>query len=124
MSKINFNWKVGEVHLCKITNPKKDNYGKIIRVYRGRGDYFFSNDHDDWYEEDYEANDFEVRDVDNESDTVNVNVNNENYWREFTITTAREIFVKMEPKLIGNEKDMAKSAVKFAKALTAELKKL
>ena len=123
MSKINFNWKVGEVHLCKITNPQKDNYGKIIRVYRGKS-CFYSRDHDDWYEEDYQENDFEVRDVDNESDTVDVNVNNENYWKEFTINTAREIFVKMEPKFPGNEEGLAKSAVEFAKALTEELKKL
>ena len=123
MSKINFNWKVGEAHLCKITNPKKDNYGKIIRVYRGKV-VFYSNDHDDWYEEEYQADDFIVRDADNESDTVDVNVNNENYWREFTINTAREIFVKMEPKFPGNEEGLAKSAVEFAKALTEELKKL
>lgn len=123
MSKINFNWKVGDAHLCKITNPKKDNYGKIIRVYRGKS-CFYSNDHDDWYEEDYDQNDFIVTDVNNETSSVKVNVDNENYWNAFTSITAREIFIKMEPKLPGNEKDMAKRAVRFAKALTEELKKL
>ena len=124
MSKINFNWKVGYAHLCKITNPQKDNYGKIIRVYRGNS-CFYSRDHDDWYEEDYNQDDFIVTDVDNETSSVKVNVDNENYWKAFTSITARQIFINMQPGVVvGTEEDMAKTAVRFAVALTEELKKL
>ena len=63
MSKINFNWKVGEVHICKITNPKKDNYGKMIRVYRGKPCLYYRDD-DGRYEEDYNKDDLMVSDVD------------------------------------------------------------
>ena len=122
MSKINFNWKVGYAHLCKITNPQKDNYGKIIRVYRGNS-CFYSRDHDDWYEEDYDQDDFIVTDANNEGNTVKVNVDDDEYWNEFTAITAREIFIRrMNSETIY--KSMAKLAVKAAKALTDELKKL
>ena len=123
MSKINFDWKVGDPHFCKITNPKKDNYGNIVRVYRGGNGLFYSKDHDDWYEEDYDQDDFIVTDANNEGNTVKVNVDDDEYWNEFTAITAREIFIRrMNSETIY--KSMAKLAVKAAKALTDELKKL
>ena len=121
MSKIHFNWKVGTDHLCKITNPQKLNYGKIVIVHRGNY-MFYSGDHDDWCEENYAEDDFVVTDVAGPSDVM-VKVDNDNYWNKFTAETARMLFTGVDfSKMILHEKEIARNAVIWAKALTEELK--
>ena len=120
MGKIHFEWKVGTDHLCRITNSQKLNYGKIVIVHRGNYTYY-TGDHDDWCEENYTEDDFVVTDVNGPSD-VRVNVDEEQYWREFTAETARQLFIAREPKLMSERKNIAQWSVRWAQELTEELK--
>lgn len=115
-------WKCGEWHWCKVVNPEKDNYGVIVRVYRSwDGDWYYTKDCDDWYEEEYRADDIVITDV--HDSKCEVKVMDDEYWNEFTNKTARDILVKLvENHTAERYEDFAIEAANFAQALTDKLR--
>lgn len=88
-SKIKWGWNV--YHKCKITNPKKKNFGKTVFLTKGlNNDVFFMNEKDtDEPDYTYHSEDFEVIDI----NEVNVNVIDDGYWQRLRNETATKLLV-------------------------------